>query len=191
MQLSLATFALAAFGLYAAVLHVLGFIFVYPEPTKNRAYAESMGLEFGPYMLVSLAASVLIAIVALLAIRALRTADPARAASLWLCCVLAPATWLGIGTASSALAEGLKTSEFGADLPASVLLTIEFTDYRTIPMLVALGLLGLAAFWRARPERFRWTVFAQILVLLLGGAFFAFTISSAALLLFSMCGGAI
>lgn len=189
----LASFALVAFGLYAILLHALGLVFVYAEPTKNRAYAESMGFEFGPYILLSFAISVVAGILVFAAIRSLRATDAARSASLWLCCVLAPIAWLAIAIATASLVEGLKEqwTALGADLPAPTLFMIGFVEYRMIPAVVALCLLGLAWFWRSRAGLFRWVAFGQVLVLLLGSAFFAFAIYSFAANLFSMCGGAI
>ena len=189
-QLQISSFALVAFGLYAIVAHALGLVFVYLEPTKNRAYAESAGFEFGPYMLLSLAIGVLVGILAFVAIRALRTADPARKGWIWLCCVVAPAAWLVVATGLRELVAGLK-EQWGADLPSSTLFMIGFVDYRIIPVVLAFGLLGLAWFWRSRVELFRWMVVAQLLVALSGSAFFTFAISSAASMLFSMCGGPI
>lgn len=190
LQRAISYLALVAFALFAVAVHAWAVVGIYIEPARNRVYAESMGFEFGPYILLSLAASVIVGILALVAVRALRTADPARAASLWLACVLAPVAWLIIGVICNALVDGLKgqLSAFGADLPAPTLFVLGFPEYQALPVAVALGLTVVAWSWRSKTTFFRWTAAAQILVLLLSSAFFALAIAVRGLPLFSMCG---
>lgn len=187
---AMSSLALAVFGLYTIAVHAWALVFVYFEPAVNRAYAESMGFEFRPYLLASLVVAVVIAILGFAAIRALGASDPARAASLWLACAVASAGWLAIATVLSAVVARFKAewSAFGADLPAPTLLLLEFEGYRAFPVALALGLCGLAWFWRSKASFFRWVAVAQLFILVLGSAFFTLAVVSPALPVFKMCG---
>ena len=182
--------AFAVFGLYTIAAHGWALVFLYAEPAINRVYAETLGFEFGPYLLASLAGAVVATVIAVAAIRALRVSDPARAAVLWPVWLLAPAAWLAIAAALDGLTGRLRTewSAFGADLPAPTLLLLEFEGYWCLPVALALGLCGVAWFMRSRPAFFRWTAVAQLFVLLMASACFTLAIISIALPVFKMCG---
>jgi hypothetical protein len=187
---AISSFALAVFVFVAIAVHVWALGLVYPEPSMNRAYAESLGVELGPYLLASLAVDVVVAFLAFAAIRALRAPDPARTASLMVACAMAPVGWVALALALTRVVAAFKAqwSELGADLPSPVLLLLASEEYLGVIAGTVLALCVLAWIMRARPAPFRRIAVAQILLLLLCGAFFTMAVVSSVLPLFKLCG---
>src|SRR5262245_20652813 len=52
---AIAWLALVVFALFAIGIHLWALVGVYPDPALNRIYAESLGIEAGPYIFGSLA----------------------------------------------------------------------------------------------------------------------------------------
>jgi len=184
------SFMFVVFAIYATAMHAWALGIAYPEPNINRAYAESLGIELGPYFLASFAVAVVVAILAFAAIRALRAPEPAHAAPLWLACVAAPAGWVMLALGLSGAAESIKAqwTAFGADLPSPTLLVLASEEYLAVFALIACTLGMLAWFVRARPRAFRRIAAVQLFLVLLCAAYFTLAVVSSVLPLFKMCG---
>jgi hypothetical protein len=184
------SFALAVFVLLAIAVHLWALALVYPEPSMNRAYAESLGVELGPYILSSLAAGVVVAILVFAAIRALHVPDPARVTALVVACAIAPVGWTALALALTRVVDAFKAqwAELGADLPSPTLVVLASDGYLPAFAATALALSVLAWILRARTQVFRRIATAQLLLLLFCGALFTLAVISSVLPLFKLCG---
>ena len=187
---AIAWLALVVFALFAMGIHLWALLDIYPDPALNRIYAESLGIEAGPYIFGSLAVAVASAILAFAVARALRSQDPGNSAPLWLTCVIAPAAWVLIATTLDSVISRFKRefAAFGADLPTPTLVLLGFEGYWLLTAVLPLVLLCLAWAWRSKPALFRGVATAQLLALLLSSAFFAVALASFALPAIKMCG---
>lgn len=178
------------FALWTALGLGWAILLVYPEPATNRAYAESLGIEFGQYFFLALALGATTGILAAAGIRALGQLEPQRAWPLRLALVAAPAGWAALAITLSSVIETMKAvwSEFGADLPGPTLFVIGSEDYLMLTALTSLFLLALAWGLRARPRAFRRIAVAQMLLSLACSACFTLAVVAGVLPLFKACG---
>jgi hypothetical protein len=178
-----------ALCLWTAAFLVTSFVMVYPEPAMNRAYAESLGVELGPFFSAALGACMAITLVAVPIIRALRDPAPGASAALRAFCLAAPLACLLLAMAPYTYFPGWSSAwaSRGADLPDPILFFRAAEAYWGVPPALALAISCLAWAGRSRAVVFTRSVFAQLLLLMLCSALLSLAAMAVWLPLFSIC----